>query len=325
MKGEVGFLAEHRRINVAITRARRHLAVIADSETVSNDDFLKSLMEYMASQGEVRSAHEYIQDSFPTVDASSYHYERHEMFIKGKSKDYKNKKEVKAKNGKSKDRVPLNASVSDNVNKERDYEAELGTVCNGNAEERDQSLSSHTGVISTQSSPSVDFKSSDDYRQLPGPSSGDTTVTAKYSRETLEKEIVNFTQDKSQNEFSFPKTLNSQQRFDVHSIAEELGLDHESIGEGKGRYIVVRKPPESASKGGLTCCIINVFFTNGDRYLGIIYLYPALVFTKSVYGDFRTFGFAPVIRNILGYSLFWDRSQYGVLFHESFRRPLFCN
>lgn len=254
MKGEVGFLAEHRRINVAITRARRHLAVIADSETVSNNDFLKSLMEYMASQGEVRSAYEYIQDSFPTVDASSYHYEHHEVFIKGESKDYKNKKELKAKNGKSKDRVPLNASVN--------YEAESGVLCNGNAEERDQSLSSHTSVISTQSSPSVEFKSSDDYRQLLGPSSWDTTVTAKYSRETLEKEIVNFTQDKSKNELSFPKTLNSQQRFDVHSIAEELGLDHESIGEGKERYIVVRKPPKSTSKGGFTCCIINVFFAN---------------------------------------------------------------
>lgn len=259
MKGEVGFLAEHRRINVAITRARRHLAVVADSETVSNDDFLKSLMEYMASQGEVRSAHEYIHDSFPTVDPSSYHYEHPEVFIKGKNKDYKNKKELKAKNGKSKDRVPLKAS---NVNNVRDYEAELGTVCNGNAEGRDQSLSSHTSVISTQSSPSVAFKSSDDYRQLPGPSSCDTTVTAKYSRDTLEKEIVNFTQDKSKNELSFPKALNSQQRFDVHSIAEELGLDHESIGEGKERYIVVRKPRKSASKGGLSCCVVNVFFTN---------------------------------------------------------------
>ena len=239
---------------MAITRARRHLAVIADSETVSNDDFLKSLMEYMASQGEVRSAHEYIHDSFPTVDASSYHYEHQEVFLKGKSKDCKNKKELQANNGKSKERVRLTASVN--------YEAELGIVCSGNAKERDQSLSSHTSVISTQSSPSVEFKSSDDYRQLPGPSSCDTTVTAKYSRETLRKEIVNFTQEKSKNELSFPKTLNSQQRFDVHSVAEELGLHHESIGEGKERYIVVKKPPKSASKGGFTCCTINVFFAN---------------------------------------------------------------
>ena len=40
-KGEVGFLAESRRLNVAVTRARRHVAVICNAETVSRDPFLK--------------------------------------------------------------------------------------------------------------------------------------------------------------------------------------------------------------------------------------------------------------------------------------------
>lgn len=60
-KGEVGFLAEKRRINVAITRARRHLAVICDSETVGHDEFLKSLVDYMGAHGEVTTAEEFIQ------------------------------------------------------------------------------------------------------------------------------------------------------------------------------------------------------------------------------------------------------------------------
>lgn len=59
--GEVGFLAERRRINVAITRARRHLMVVCDSETVGHDKFLKTLMEYMVSQGEVQTAHQYVE------------------------------------------------------------------------------------------------------------------------------------------------------------------------------------------------------------------------------------------------------------------------
>ncbi|XP_074599433.1 DNA-binding protein SMUBP-2-like [Brevipalpus obovatus] len=54
-----GFLADYRRINVAVTRARRHLAVICDSETVSSEPHLESLMKYLHDRGEVRSAHEF--------------------------------------------------------------------------------------------------------------------------------------------------------------------------------------------------------------------------------------------------------------------------
>jgi len=58
-KGEVGFLGETRRLNVAVTRARRHLAVICDSETVKNDKFLGEFVEYLEKEGEVRSASMY--------------------------------------------------------------------------------------------------------------------------------------------------------------------------------------------------------------------------------------------------------------------------
>ncbi|KAJ3596215.1 hypothetical protein NHX12_002624 [Muraenolepis orangiensis] len=64
-KGEVGFLAEDRRINVAVTRARRHLAVICDSQTVQSHAFLKSLVSHMSEHGEVRTAFEYLQDLVP--------------------------------------------------------------------------------------------------------------------------------------------------------------------------------------------------------------------------------------------------------------------
>ena len=59
--GEVGFLAEDRRINVAVTRARRHLALVCDSETVSHHSFIKSLVDYILDHGEVRSAEQYLQ------------------------------------------------------------------------------------------------------------------------------------------------------------------------------------------------------------------------------------------------------------------------
>ena len=46
--------------------------------------------------------------------------------------------------------------------------------------------------------------------------------------------------------------------------------------------------------------------------------YLSLVFTKLVNSTFRTFWLAPVTRNILGYSLFCDRSQDGVSLRDIF-------
>jgi ATP-dependent RNA/DNA helicase IGHMBP2 len=58
-RGEVGFLADDRRTNVAVTRARRHLAVIGDSATISRHGFLARLVAHCEARGEYRSAWEY--------------------------------------------------------------------------------------------------------------------------------------------------------------------------------------------------------------------------------------------------------------------------
>ena len=47
-----------RRMNVAVTRARRHCAVVCDSETVSKDPFLARLVAYMEAHGAYVSAAE---------------------------------------------------------------------------------------------------------------------------------------------------------------------------------------------------------------------------------------------------------------------------
>lgn len=59
--GEIGFLKEYRRINVAMTRAKHHLLMIGDGATVGQDAFFESLLSQAESQGAYRSAWEWMQ------------------------------------------------------------------------------------------------------------------------------------------------------------------------------------------------------------------------------------------------------------------------
>jgi len=49
--GEIGFLADTRRMNVALTRARRKLIVIGDSATIGGHPFYAAMLEYFESTG----------------------------------------------------------------------------------------------------------------------------------------------------------------------------------------------------------------------------------------------------------------------------------
>ena len=47
MRGEIGFLKDYRRLNVAITRAKRGLIVVGDSKTLRNDPLWKSYIKHL--------------------------------------------------------------------------------------------------------------------------------------------------------------------------------------------------------------------------------------------------------------------------------------
>lgn len=63
-KNEIGFLADYRRMNVAMTRARKRLVIIGDSSTLANDEFYDRMLRYVEACGQYMSAYSLGSDIF---------------------------------------------------------------------------------------------------------------------------------------------------------------------------------------------------------------------------------------------------------------------
>jgi superfamily I DNA and/or RNA helicase len=57
--GDIGFLKDYRRMNVAITRAKEQLFVIGDSATIGGDNFYNSFLTYIEQHGTYRTVWEF--------------------------------------------------------------------------------------------------------------------------------------------------------------------------------------------------------------------------------------------------------------------------
>lgn len=57
--GNIGFLSDVRRMNVALTRAKEKLIVIGDSSTIGSHKFYKTFLDYVEMKGEYKSVWEY--------------------------------------------------------------------------------------------------------------------------------------------------------------------------------------------------------------------------------------------------------------------------
>lgn len=60
-QGVIGFLSEERRMNVALTRAKRKLVLIGDSGTLAAHSFFDSLLGYVEGKGGYRSVWEFLE------------------------------------------------------------------------------------------------------------------------------------------------------------------------------------------------------------------------------------------------------------------------
>ena len=58
-KGEIGFLKDTRRMNVAMTRAKKKLVIIGDSATLASDAFYRDFLDYVDAHGVYGSAWEW--------------------------------------------------------------------------------------------------------------------------------------------------------------------------------------------------------------------------------------------------------------------------
>ncbi|MFZ4634804.1 MAG: AAA domain-containing protein [Saprospiraceae bacterium] len=60
-KGEIGFLQDYRRMNVAMTRARKLLVVIGDSATIGNNPFYAAFLQHCETKGRYDTAWAYMR------------------------------------------------------------------------------------------------------------------------------------------------------------------------------------------------------------------------------------------------------------------------
>lgn len=95
----VGFLSDARRLNVAVTRARRHLCIVADSATVAAQDAtLSSLVDYLCAGGETRTAHDYshVLPQLGTAAGRVVKTARNVDVAPGRDRDTRTKREARA-------------------------------------------------------------------------------------------------------------------------------------------------------------------------------------------------------------------------------------
>lgn len=178
---------------MAVTRARRHIAIVCDTRTVQNHAFLKSLVDHVTQHGEVRTAFEYIHDIVP----QNYTHDLKE----GKTSTSETRQKVK-------DQPPHQEKQGRKV--------AAASCANINAAgEKHQK--------STKRTPAEEEENKSRYSEI-------------------KKQVELFLKDRDRTEIQFPSHFTSHERLLVHQVAEELGLTHESKGEGKDRQITVSRP-----------------------------------------------------------------------------------
>jgi len=193
---EIGFLSDSRRLNVAVTRARKHCVVIGDSSTISSDAVLGSLYEYSFEHGQVRFAEQYMD-----LDSSAAGCKALLLDASGPCVE------------------PMRMQQREKPNKT-------------------------TATAASSAAATI------------GPSRMSDEEKEK-RRENFRKRIEEAMQE-GKPMLNFPKGFNACERMLVHEVATSMNLTHESVGEGKKRFVRVRLKDEGANNALASSSIVEV-------------------------------------------------------------------
>jgi hypothetical protein len=235
----VGFLGDNRRINVAVTRARRHLCVICDSSTCGRDRFINSLLQHMSARGDHRSAAEYavlddpelwfaVDDGVCNADAVVTATGDISACAVSEGNDLPTGQTIhKARTGhKTK---PKGSGLSTTVSKKSSLD-----WTPADTEQQNQQSHSLPAELETVID---DFVSGRIY--------GGVTKLAGNTIVLVEPIYLNtgvsnsLTGSADLRLLRFPSTLNSYHRMLIHERASKLGLQHRSLGPESSRFIEI--------------------------------------------------------------------------------------
>lgn len=201
-------------MNVAVTRARRHCALVCDSATVSSDPFLRGLVEYTSEHGQVCSAAEYApgDEAVVVVRGGSHEsFPGHTLPRRGKGAQLRGQKGAESV---GMDRKQLFLAVRGVM---RQF---IRLLCESSG--ADASATSLWQSLEGRS-----LRPSD-------PALASVLPAAALSLSPLDVDARELT-------MHFPPVMSSFQRMMVHAVASRAGLAHGSTGEGAGvRHVWVR-------------------------------------------------------------------------------------
>ena len=213
IKKNVGFLGDYRRMNVAVTRAKRYVGLICDSETVKQDAFLKKLVEYFEANGDVRSASEFMGNKDVRFNIGST------------GKDVVINDKIGVKDNQIKENKVSNKNENVNINNAK----------NKKKKKKKNDIKDEIEDLKTKT---VDIKESNSKQ-------GDNINKLEIAQEEILNSyyelIQEFIEEEEELIFELPSNLNSYERMKIHEFADSKKLMHESIGTGNERHIILQK------------------------------------------------------------------------------------